>query len=907
MPKRILLYFIGFVVLASLAYYGYSRWQNAREKVDLWTLVPEDAAFVIETNNHSALLKHLRGTGLWEGFSTLPAVQQFEENILWLDSVSPGNQRLERFLNKKDILTSVHVVGKTDLQFVYYIPVNTVGEHRFFRTLTENITRSEFFKEETREYEGVLLSDVSNTGLGTSFTYFTHHNNIILSASPVLIEAIVRRIKRGDPVSVAADFKNTNYLSQPDVFANVYVNYRELPDVLGLFLQEDIMPQVRFLSSFCRNAMLELKLESDKIFLNGFSNPEELKSSIHSRMQPQAPRPLLVKDYLPARTAALFHFGVNQVARLRNPGKAKEAAGTVYATTLDSLAASIKQEVAIAYLEAYNIKNKPEKIVFARMANPARTTNWLAQLNKQVSQAKQIKSHSERYGSYTLQQINVPELPSLLFGELFTGFEQSYVVQVDDYLLFSSEVATLRSLLDDIATDNVWGKSVQQKAFLEETLHESNFSLYLNTVNAWYILSRYMTDESREDLLQHATLIKRYNQVSFQFAKADEQYYTSIVFRSQDRSNVAKDDFGVEISLPFAYRLNSRPFPVQSAVDRSNEVVVQDSANILHNISAVGKPGWTDTLSSSIRGNIQQIELDKDKKLRYVFATANRIHAIDNQGQDVENFPFNVGDTLDIQRLSVFDYEKNGNYRLLVDDNLGNLYMYDIRGNAIDGWQPRRMDYRLAAAPQHLRVGGRDVIVVLLENGYIYALNKQGETYPGFPFSVKAPITSTAMAKLGADFRKSEITAVTKYGEVVVFNLQGRILRREQLLRPSRRAMFELVPENSGKSFIIVRQDQGKVAVFDQDLKELFEKRYVTSAPKIVQYFHFGGDKKVYAITETGPQKTYLYDAKATLIGNHTLESSQPVTIYYNDVTNSYSLYKVYRRELKKLNFKLKN
>ncbi|WP_242927694.1 hypothetical protein [Pontibacter vulgaris] len=904
MPKRILLYLLGFVVLASLAYYGYSRWQSAREKVDLWTLVPEDAAFVIETNNHSALVKHLRGTGLWDSFSTLPVVQRFEENILWLDSIAPGNQRLERFLNKKEILTSVHVVGKTDLEFVYYVPVNTVGEHRFLRTLTENLSKSEFFKEESRNYEGVLLTDITNASLGTSFTYFTHHNNIILSASPVLIEAIVRRIKRGEPVSIAAEFKHTNYLSQPDVYANIYVNYRELPSVLALFLQDDIMPQVRYLSSLCRNAMLELKLESNKIFLNGFSNPEELKSSLHNRMQPAAPKPLLVKNYLPARTAALLHFGVNQVARLHNPAK---AAGTVYAATLDSLAASIKQEVAIAYLEAYNIKSKPEKIVFARMAKPARTASLLAQLNKQVSNANKIRPHSERYGSYTLQQVNVTELPSQLFGELFTGFEQSYVVQIDDYLLFASEVATLRSLLDDIATDNVWGKSVQQKAFLDETLHESNFSLYLNTVNAWYILSRYMTDESREDLLQHATLIKRFNQISFQFARADEQYYTSFVFRSQDRSNTTKDEFAVEVALPFSSRLDSKPYPVQSAVDRSSEVVVQDSANILHNISAVGKPGWTDTLSSSIRGGIQQIEFGPDKKLRYVFATANRIHAIDNQGQDAENFPFNVGDSLNIQQLSVFDYEKNGNYRLLVDDYLGNLYMYDIRGNAIDGWSPRRMDYRLAAAPQHLRVGGRDVILVLLENGYVYALDKQGETYPGFPFSLRSPVTSGVLVKPGADFKKSEITTVTKYGEVVVFNLLGRVLKREQLLRPTKRAMFEMVAENAGKSFVIVRQDEGRVTVFDQDLKELFEKRYVTSAPKIVQYFHFGGDRKVYAITETGPQKTYLYDAKGTLIGNHTLDNNQPVTIFYNDVANSYTLYKVYRNELKKLSFKLPN
>ncbi|WP_040574221.1 hypothetical protein [Pontibacter sp. BAB1700] len=309
MPQRIVFYFIAFVVLASLVYYGFSRWQDSRLKVDLWTLVPETAAFVVETNNHSELREHLEETALWESFSLLPVTQRFQENMAMLDSVAPGNQRLDRFLDKKNILTSIHVLGKTDVEFVYYIPVVSVGEHRFLRTLTENIVKSPAFTEQSREYQGMLLTDVTNTQLGTSFTYFSYHNNIILSASPVLVEEIVRRINRGKLTSIAADYKKVNYLSQADVYANVFVNYRALPDLLGLFVQEDLMPQVRYLSSFCRNAMLELKLDRNKLFLNGFSNPETLEGSFQAQLHPSKPRPLEIKLLLPTRTAMLMHFG----------------------------------------------------------------------------------------------------------------------------------------------------------------------------------------------------------------------------------------------------------------------------------------------------------------------------------------------------------------------------------------------------------------------------------------------------------------------------------------------------------------------------------------------------------------------------------------------------------------------
>ncbi|MFD3002519.1 hypothetical protein ACFS7Z_19260 [Pontibacter toksunensis] len=905
MPKRIIFFFLGFVVIALLVYFGFNRWKDSRERIDLWTLVPECAVLVLETNNHEALIEHLRETELWQNFSVLPFAQRFEENMASLDSVAPGSERLSRFLNEKSILTSIHVVGKSDVGFVYYVPVTSVGELRFVRTLTENITKSTLFEESTRDYEDMLLTEVTNTSLGSSFTYFTYRNNIVLSPSPVLVEEIVRRLNRTQPTSIIENFRNTKYLDQPDVYANVFVNYRALPELLGLFLADEVMPEVRYLSSLCQSAMLQLKLSRDKIFLNGFSVPESLKGSLHQAMQPQKPQPLGVKAYLPTRTAMLLHFGLEDIERLRLPQPQKQAA---YAATIDSLADSFSQEAALAYLETNSINAKPEKVAFIHLSNPALTASLLKSLSQQVADTRKQSTFSEQYGNYTIRRLNVPELPVRLLGSVFEGFEQSYVVLVDNYLVLTEEMITLRGLLDDISEENVWIKSVAQKAFLEETLQEANFSLYLNTVNAWYILNRYVEDVERDDLLQNVALIKRFSQISLQFSKVEQQYYTSLVIRRPDRSNITtgQDVFAAEQVLQFDSRLETRPFPIQNALDRSREVVVQDSAGVLFNITSNGRRGWADTLGTAVRGNVQQIAYGPENKLRYLFATANRIHAIDNQGQEIENFPFNLGDSLDLQHLAVFDYENNKDYRLLVDDNMGNLFMYDLRGAPIQGWQPRRMDYKLAAEPQHLRVGNRDVILVVLENGYIYALNRRGDTYPGFPINLNAPVTSGAVARIGSDLRSTEVTAVTRYGNVVTFNLQGKTLKREQLPRPSKRALFNLVPESSGgRSYIIARQEQGQVTLFDQDMKELFSKRYVTSAPKIVQYFNFGGANSLIAVTETGPQKTYLYDSRGNLIGNRTLESSQPVTIYFNEASNNYSLFKVFRRELKKIDFVL--
>jgi hypothetical protein len=908
MQKRLFIFLAGLVVLLTLGFYGFNKWTESQEKVNLWTLVPEDAVFVVETNNHEALVEHLKATELWDNLAHLSYVDRFRENVQLADSLATGRGRLGRFLDTKKVLTSVHVIGKTDFDFVYYVPVNTVAEHRFVRTFVETLTNNPLFRQDQREYQGFQITGLKNLQTGDQLSFFSFHNNLMLSATPYLLEEIIRRINRDQLESPARDYKNINYLEEEDVYAHVFVNYQNLPAFLGLLFQEDLHPDFTLLSSLCRTSMLEVKLEQNKIFLNGFSNPETVPDALHKRLQGQAPKPLALREVVPARTAVMLHFGLDQLASLRAPARqvSNPPPGSLQPSTVDSLARAFSREAAISYLEAYSTIVSPEKVVFAYTAHPDRTAGLLEQLIRQASATPEHPVHHERLGEHAIHLISSADLPAALFGEVFAGFEQSYVSLVGNYVLFTDDVGTMRSVLTDIDAEEVWGKSVEQKAFLEETLHEANFSLFVNTVNAWNILARYVTEDRKVALLRHANLIRKFNQVSLQYSFVENQYYTSVLFRHQETEATdasSQDMFRVENTVNFRQRLVTRPFHLRNA-DRSVDFLVQDSAYTLHAVTAGGKAAWADSVGAPIAGTILQADLTGDGRLNYLFASTNKIHGLDRNGKPVENYPFNLHDTLRVQHLAIFDYDQNRNHRLLVDDNLGNLYMFDARGNTIPGWQPRRMEYRLAAAPEHYKINGRDVILVLLENGYVYALNRQGEPYPGFPFNLRSPLNSGAFAKPGANFRKSQFTVVTELGEVVVFNLEGEVLKRDQLLRPNRNTRFELIREAGGKSFVIARQDQGRVTLFDQDQSQVLEHRFVTSAPKLVQYHHFGGDRKLYTITERGPQKSYLFNSRGQLVGNRAIDNALPVTILYNDSNNRYNLYQAHKNELKTLVFK---
>ncbi|HSI91231.1 MAG TPA: hypothetical protein VK927_08950 [Adhaeribacter sp.] len=904
MPKRYILYLFILALLGALGWYGFSKWTEAREKVNLWTLVPEDAVFVIESGNHDKLIDNLKRTQVWESLSSVMYFRRLEANLAMVDSLGGGRQNLYRFLDTKTILTSLHVINKTETDLVFYVPISTVKEHRFVRTLVENLEKNHLFTHTNHKYQGFLVTDLINETTGETFSYFTYKNNLVMSATPVLLEEIIRKIKVKRLGSVAEDFASINYLNQDQVYANVFINFNNLPPFLSLYLKPELRPDVEYLSSLCRNSMLEFKLANNKLFLNGFSNPQDLSQSFYQHIGGQKPKPLDLQQYLPKRTAVLLHFGVDKVTRLRQySGKATERPAS-HLLFADSLGRMFDKELALCYLQTYNAATSPDKVIFAHSSVPDQTSALLTDLARRTSTEARAVPYLETYSGYSIRMVPVPAFPEMLFGRLFRGFRQSYYAQAGNYFIFTEDLATLRSVLSDISAENVWGKSVAQKAFLEETQHEANFSVFVNSVNSWQLLNRYVTKEKKETLLRNENMIKDFNQFSMQFGQVEKQYYTTLLLRQQDALAIEylqADTFEIEKKVVFKSPLVHGPFAIKNPVNRGITLLVQDSALALHHVTEDGKIIWSDSLNDRIRGPIVQLPFGAGDKNRLLFATSSRIYSFERTGKRTQNFPYYLADSLRLQRLTVVDWSNDGRQELVADDDLGNLFVLNQNGEFKPGWRPRALEARLAAPPELYRIGSREVLLAVLENGYVYALQEDGEPYPGFPFSVRASVKSGAFGKMGASFSRSEFTLVTTGGEVITFDLTGEIRKRHQLVRPSKDASFRLVPENSGKTFLIVRQSLGRVSLFDPSFRLLLERNFITSSPKIVQYYLFGGDRIVYAITETGPGKTYLFDGKAQPIGDRLIENRLPVELYYNDLTNEYHLYKIFGKELKKI------
>ena len=244
-----------------------------------------------------------------------------------------------------------------------------------------------------------------------------------------------------------------------------------------------------------------------------------------------------------------------------------------------------------------------------------------------------------------------------------------------------------------------------------------------------------------------------------------------------------------------------------------------------------------------------------------------------------------------IDRIAVIDYDKSKNYRIFISDNTGNLYLYDKAGNNLDGWDPRPVTGRLSSPPFHVKVRGKDCMIAVQENGIINVMNRRGEMYPGFPLDLKSKILSDVFIEVGEDFSKTRLITVTENGEIVNLNLNGLVIFRDQLIKPSREAQFRLVKEKQGKGYVIVIQELYKVTVLDKNGNRIFNDHYFSNDQFSVQYYNFGTGEEVYAITDAIQGFTYLYNSLGNLVNSEPLSSSFPVAIVYSSTLSKFRVY----------------
>jgi hypothetical protein len=928
MSRKLLALLVAALLLLSLATYVYYRRTLASVPIDPYALVPDDAVLVLATRDHPALVRHLQEAGVWDNISGVRYFQQVAGQLALADSLDTGGnpspaarQRrgLLALLGRKLVLTSLHITGPGQVDVLYQIPLATVREYRQARGLLETLGRDARYTLSTRDYEGYEMQELTATEGGGRLTVLNYRNHLLVSTHAALVEAAVQRLRLPDDApTVRAGFGSTDLLRLRDVDATLLVNFRRLPGLLDVLFRPGTHAQLDQAATLAREALLGLKIEPGQLLLTGLANPETAARSWHEQLRGQPAQPLrTLADVLTLRTALVLAVA-GPLAGSPAPAIRPDSASQRSAAALDSLRAALGPNLALAYLAAPTPAVAPARLVLARCAAPARAALWLARLRRLngVSPAFVRMGAFNVYGAgFTAEQLAPALLPKVPAGAVLSA------ALVHDYLVLG-EPAALQAYLTDVAAGQVWSRSAAQVALLQQTLPQARLTVLADTRQAWNALLGYLAEERRAGLLRNESLLKHFPQVAWQLFPPDaaaegtpaangdpsSQYYAQLVLRRPGQAVAAGADAAAAGGARFRTALVGQPLLLPASPDDLTPAVVADSLGVLRVLSSRENAAlWADTLP----GPVVLASPPHVVRGRVLLATAHRLHWLNPaDGQQAPGFPLNLPDSVTIAAVATSPTPRPVPHLLLATTD-NELLLLDASGRQFAGW-PRRLEAPLAGPPLLLTVGGRDVIVAALRNGYVYAFTQAGERYPGFPVSAGAHLEGPLLAQPAATLARSALRLVNQHGELLTLTLSGDITNRRRVATWSRTATFTLVPEANGRpgAFVVVREDGGRLDVFNPASAAsapLLSRQLLTSGPKPVQWFDFGGGRQVLALTEPGPGQVSLFDGQGQSLGSPAAATVAPwpstgtgVALRYDAARRRYLLVRVLGHELRR-------
>ena len=438
------------------------------------------------------------------------------------------------------------------------------------------------------------------------------------------------------------------------------------------------------------------------------------------------------------------------------------------------------------------------------------------------------------------------------FSNLLSLFEEDlnlkYGILIDSFIVLSSSENQLKKILTGFENKRTLINDVYYKKNRQNSLNKLSF-LWLANVK------RIKDDKIFKNSLDKKIDVTLYPFISFE-GIVDKKLALLNFYIEKAKTRESSGNIYNEFIVSNNNKITVPPKWLKNHTNNEYDFAYQDSENYLHLYSNKGNLFWKKKLENQIIGEIKQVDLYKNGRLQMAFRTTDKFYIIDRNGNVVEPFEISIKDSDEINGISIFDYENDKNYRFLISqDNF--MKMYDRKGRDVSGFSPETLNSTILNPPVHIRIKGKDYILVQLKNGELKILNRRGKER----ISVEKVINFSD----NNFFSFMDLfTTIDKNGDLIQVDVNGNIVKNSYGL--------------GGKNTIDIKKENillhsGNTININGKIINLPPGRY--SKPKLFNYI----DMLYISITDEKERNIYLFDKEGNLVNGFPLKGIDVVDI----------------------------
>ncbi len=352
-------------------------------------------------------------------------------------------------------------------------------------------------------------------------------------------------------------------------------------------------------------------------------------------------------------------------------------------------------------------------------------------INKLKSKILETTKSMSKYRGY-----DIFELSDGLFltENINSGFplqKQKFAALIENKLIISNYSNSLEYIILNYTNKSTLGFSQDFDKKFQNLPETSN------------VLRIYNTNNFAEDLLKKLNIDPEKYNFWYDHTFVDENVVYNTRFTEKLSEQFVEKGPKVVFNLKFNDEISLAPKWVKNYVTKKPEILTQDKSNNLYLVSEDGNIVWRKKIEDQIIGKVHQVDLYKNGRLQYAFVTNESFIIIDKNGNLVKKVKHKNNNK--VIGLSVFDYDKNRNYRFLICFE-NDIKMLDSTMKKVRGFSTKNFQSPISALPKHFRIGSKDFLVVKTDKKLLI-LDRRGNIRLNIDEKIKSPTSETFVNK----------------------------------------------------------------------------------------------------------------------------------------------------------------
>lgn len=581
MTKKRILY--GFLALFALylCYLAYIFLLSPKTNLQSIYLIPKDAVFIVESEQPVESWKKVSESDAWQHLRKNDYFAELTENIQKVDTVFRNNHNLFEFFDGRSLFISVHMISPKDYGIFYVLDLKRIAKLQLLKTYLNTLLNDDYVMSKRMYHNHEILEVHDRESKETMYLAFIK-NQLVASYTHTLVEASIDQYQ--EPVLG----RNLNFIEvnqkvgHEDLF-RMYVQYHYFDDYVKRFTDTPSDWVRRVSENFLFSGFYFDLDKNSTLTANGFTNISGTNEYYLEALQKSGTAERTIPTIVPKRTALYISYGFDSFSEFyknfekvqqNNPQQFESYQNGIEKVekflkidVKENFVSWIDDEIAVLQIQSRISKGKNDMALVLKANDAEKARTNLDFVLEQIRRKTPVKFKAVDYKGYKINFLSIKGFFKMLLGGRFDEFDKPYFTQIDEFVIFSDNPNTLKSIIDDALEGETLATSKEFRDFDEKFEPESTVFVYSNVPLFFDNMYALADADTKQKMRKNKDFIICFPQFGMQLTPEDDLFESKLVINYQDVQEVKKNtQFEDKVQIPNSKTQSSDPIEITDAV-----------------------------------------------------------------------------------------------------------------------------------------------------------------------------------------------------------------------------------------------------------------------------------------------------------------------------------------------------